>query len=303
MNVQLLEYIIAISEEKSLSRAAERLLVTQPALSQQVKKLEKELDAKLFRREKNELLLTDAGKVYVNGARSVLSIYQKALEEIDTLKQKSRRQITLIYNNALLPDFASAILPSFKEQHPDVVLSTVDGNISVAKDYLLGGMADLAVMASREPSHSLLEFIPLKTEELLLAMPADDPLAEDFAENGADLSRLADVPFILNQSNSFFRTLEGEAFRNRSLSPKVLCEISDLNASLRMVEDHKGLAFLPRSMSGKNERIRCFSIDPPAEFFVVIVYHKGNVLTKPVKDLIRVMLETYEGGVLVGEER
>ena len=82
MNTQQLEYVIAISEEKSFSRAADRLLVTQPALSQQVKKLEKELGAKLFRREKNELVLTDAGKVYVNGARSVMSIYLKALEEI-----------------------------------------------------------------------------------------------------------------------------------------------------------------------------------------------------------------------------
>lgn len=54
MNTQQLEYVIAISEEKSFSRAADRLLVTQPALSQQVKKLEKELGAKLFRREKNE---------------------------------------------------------------------------------------------------------------------------------------------------------------------------------------------------------------------------------------------------------
>ena len=61
MNTRLLETIIAISEEKSLSRAADRLLVTQPALSQQVKKLERELDAKLFRREQNQLLLTDAG--------------------------------------------------------------------------------------------------------------------------------------------------------------------------------------------------------------------------------------------------
>ncbi len=300
MNTQLLEYVIAISEERSLSRAAERLLVTQPALSQQVKKLEKELDAKLFRREKNELLLTDAGKVYVNGARSVMSIYQKALEEINSLKRESRRQITLIYNNALLPDFASAILPSFKELYPDVVLSTVNGNISVAKDYLLGGMADLAVMASREPSHSLLEFIPLKKEELLLVMPADEPLARDFGEMGVNFSCMQDMPFILNQANSFFRTLEREIFRNHSVSPKVLCEISDLDASLKMVEDHKGLAFIPRSMIRQEQRICCFSMDPPAEFFVVIAYHKGNVLTKAVKDLIRVMLEVYDGGVSVG---
>ena len=63
MNTRLLEHIIVISEEKSLSKAADRLLVSQPALSQQLKRLETELDAKLFYREKNRLLLTDAGKM------------------------------------------------------------------------------------------------------------------------------------------------------------------------------------------------------------------------------------------------
>lgn len=79
MNLQSMEYIIAISEEKSLSRAADRLLLSQAALSQHLKKLEKELDAKLFFRQDGQLLLTDAGRVYVNGARRILNLYDKAL--------------------------------------------------------------------------------------------------------------------------------------------------------------------------------------------------------------------------------
>ena len=82
MNTQQLEYVIAISEEKSLSRAAERLLISQAALSQHVKKLETELDAKLFQRQHGHLVLTDAGRVYVNGARRVLDIYNRALYQI-----------------------------------------------------------------------------------------------------------------------------------------------------------------------------------------------------------------------------
>lgn len=82
MNLQSMEYIIAISEEKSLSRAAERLLISQAALSQHLKKLEIELDAKLFERQHGRLALTDAGRVYVNGARRVLDIYNKALYQI-----------------------------------------------------------------------------------------------------------------------------------------------------------------------------------------------------------------------------
>lgn len=82
MSLQSMEYVIAISEEKSLSRAAERLLISQAALSQHVKKLETELDAKLFQRQHGHLVLIDAGRVYVNGARKVLDIYNRALYQI-----------------------------------------------------------------------------------------------------------------------------------------------------------------------------------------------------------------------------
>lgn len=68
MNTQTLEYIIAIAEEKSISRAADRLLVSQPAISRQLKRVEERLGTKLFLRERGEMILTDAGKIYVNGA-------------------------------------------------------------------------------------------------------------------------------------------------------------------------------------------------------------------------------------------
>lgn len=292
MNLRLLEYIIAISEEKSLSRAAEKLDVTQPALSQQLKKLERELGTRLFVREKNQLQLTDAGKVYVNGARSILNIYAKARADIAGLNQSGKTQVTLVYNTALLPDFASVILPAFQKIHPDVLLSTVDGNASIARDYLLGGTADLAVMACQDSPHSMLETLPLHDEELLLALPADAPLADVFTREGVDLRRLLDEPFILNQANSFFRSIERELFLRQGLTPRVLCEISDLNASLKMVKNHKGYAFLPRSM-GHTAGVRYFSMDPPALFHVVVAWHKGAVLTRPAQDLVRVLTAHY----------
>lgn len=294
MNTQQLEYIIAISEEKSLSRAADRMMVSEPALSQQVKKLEKELDAKLFVRVKNELVLTDAGRVYVNGAHSLISTYSRALKEIQKLKNSGRRQITLVYNNILLPSFSNQILPAFLELHRDVYLSTIDGNASVAKDYLNGGMADLAILATRELSHSILEYIPLRDEELMLAVPADHPCLPGFLDQGVDFNCLKEDSFILNQSNSFFRTLERETFGLRQFTPNVLCEISDLNAAHQMVVQQRGIAFLPRSMEQTSDRCICLPLDPPAVFHIVIAYHKGFILTRPIRDLIMLLLKTYE---------
>ncbi|MEI3168450.1 MAG: LysR family transcriptional regulator [Lachnospiraceae bacterium] len=151
------------------SKAADRLLLSQPALSRQLKRVEESLDAKLFTREQNEMRLTNAGKIYVNGARSIQNIYERALNHIRKLSQSGKHQITFIYNNILLPDFSTEILPDFRKLQPDIVLSTINGNASVAKDYLSNGMADLAVVATRAGDHSMLEFLPLREEELMLA--------------------------------------------------------------------------------------------------------------------------------------
>lgn len=294
MNTQLLEYMIAVSEEKSLSKAAERLLVTQPALSQQLKKLELELDAKLFQREKNELVLTDAGRVYINGARSVLSLYESAEREIKKIKDSGKKQITIVYNNALLPSFSTKVLTPFMELHQEVFLSTIDGNTAVAKDYLTNGLADIGVLATREASHSMLEYIPLRKDELLLAIPGDHPMGEAFEKTKVDFNALKNDCFILNQADSYFRSMEGEILSASQITPNVLCEISDLNASRNMVINGRGNAFLPRSMDHDSDRYRCFSLEPRAEFHIVMAFYKSKPLTKAVKDIILLLLNAYE---------
>lgn len=292
MNTQCLDYMIAIAEEKSLTRAADRLLVTQPALTRQLKQLEEEYGTKLFSRHKNEMQLTDAGKVYVNGARSVLSIYENALKEIGGLRKSGRKRISMVYNNALLPEFSTEILPGFRKMHSDIMLSTIDGNASIAKDYLINGMADLAVVATSNPSHSMLEYIPVREDELMLVLPQDHPCVGKFRHYGVDFQLLKEEHFILNQVNSHFRTMEGNILENYQFTPNVLCEISDLNASRNMVMNHRGIAFLPKSMIEKEKGCACFSLDPPAVFHIVIAYHKGIVIPQSVKDLMLLILNT-----------
>ncbi len=296
MNLSVLEYMIAISEEKSLSRAADRLMISQPALTKQLKKLETQLGTRLFVRQNNQLVLTDAGYIFVNGARSSLNIYEQALIEIRKLRRSGRKQLTLVYNTSLLPELSTAILPAFRDLHPDTTLSAIDGNSSIAKDYLLNSMTDLAVIASKEPAHTVLEYIPLRDDELLLMLPKDHPAIPVFQESGVDFSLLQNEHFILNQVNSHFRSQEQEILARYDFTPNVLCEISDLNASQNMVRSHKGIAFLPRSMWTEQEGFTCFPLSPPAVFHTMIAYHKGISLSAPVRDLILLLLKNCGEG-------
>ena len=294
MNTQQLEYVIAIAEEKNLSKAAEKLFVTQPAISQQLKKLEEELQTKLFYKDKNDYLLTDAGRIYVNGAQYIISLYSSALKEIENLNYSGKKKLTVIYRNDLLPAISKEVLPSLAELHENIFIDTIDADGYIAKDYVINGMADLAVMVTKELSHSMLEYIPLRRENLVLAVPDNHHCLNQNYKNGLGVSCFLNDSFILNPAKSTFRTCENEIFSSWQFTPSILCESNDLTVTKHMVGCRKGIAFLPESMWEKKSNYVCLPLTHPAAFYLVIAYRKSSILSKPVKDLIKLLLKACD---------
>ena len=95
MDTRQMEYIIQISEERSITKAAEKLFITQSALNQQLQKLEKELGLPLFVRTRSDWHLTPAGEIYVNTARQILNLKKDAYSQIQDLKESGNRRISL----------------------------------------------------------------------------------------------------------------------------------------------------------------------------------------------------------------
>ena len=292
MNTKILEYVITLAEEKNQSRAAEKLLISQSALSQQIHKLENDIGVKLFRRENGKLALTDEGKIYVNGAEAALKIYYNAINDIRKIRTKKRKQITIVYNKTMLPLFPT-IISEYIESHKDIYISTVYGNASIAKEYLYNGMADIAVTATINLSNTLFEYIPLFSDELELVLPASHPCIELFQKSGVDFDILRDEYFILNESDSFIAICVEDFLSSIQFIPKSFCEISDLSTALNMVNNKRGIAFLPASLE-KNDESIAFSLDPPIKYHVVLAYRKNLILNQPIRDLIMLMLKKYD---------
>ena len=125
MDTRQLEYILTIAEEKNLTRAADRLFLTQSALSQQLSKLEAEGLPPLFTRHKGEMQLTDAGKIYINGARSILKIKGDAQEALKDLSQAKIHHIHIGVCRLFQPLYYERILPWLKRSYPDVEVTAV----------------------------------------------------------------------------------------------------------------------------------------------------------------------------------
>ena len=168
MNTKQIEYVLAIAEEKNISRAAERLFVSQSALSQSLINLEKEIGAPLFVRDQREMKLTEAGRYYVDACREIMRIKEQTYQTIRELNRISYK--IGISSTEGMHRFLAAMSP-FQEKHPGVEIFASDGESqSLLKDLQRG--LYLAVIIAIDAEEKIdFPYEILSTEEVFLVMP------------------------------------------------------------------------------------------------------------------------------------
>ena len=251
MDTRQMEYIIQISEERSITKAAEKLFITQSALNQQLQKLEKELGLPLFVRTRSDWHLTPAGEIYVNTARQILNLKKDAYSQIQDLKESGNRRISL----GLIPErgvnMFTAIYPEFHRKFPDIRIEPVECNVRTMQNLITRNELDLGLITLVESQKDDNTYLSMAEEEIFLAVPASHPLAclgsiqaEDAPE--ISLSRFLEDPFILITRRSTMFQLEEALFREAGFQPQVLFSTSSNVSKYRMVLAEVGCALLPR---------------------------------------------------------
>ena len=176
MDTRQMEYIIQISEERSITKAAEKLFITQSALNQQLQKLEKELGLPLFVRTRSDWHLTPAGEIYVNTARQILNLKKDAYSQIQDLKESGNRRISL----GLIPErgvnMFTAIYPEFHRKFPDIRIEPVECNVRTMQNLITRNELDLGLITLVESQKDDNTYLSMAEEEIFLAVPAAHPL-------------------------------------------------------------------------------------------------------------------------------
>jgi DNA-binding transcriptional LysR family regulator len=196
MELRHLRYFIAVAEERHFGRAAERLGMAQPPLSQQIQALERELGTQLFRRVPRHLELTDAGEVFLDGARAILARTEQAVRSAERAGRGELGRICVGFTpaasfNAVVP----TTIRSFRHAFPDVSLDLSEADTAALCRALSAGNVDVAFI--RPPD--AVDFTDLRIEELfdedmLVALPTGHRLA---ASVRVPIAMLAGEPFIL----------------------------------------------------------------------------------------------------------
>lgn len=295
MNTKILEYIIAIAEEKSISQAADRFYLSQPVLSRHLKKIEEELGAPLFVRGKPHLTLTEAGIIYINNAQAILHIEKQMDKKLEEMRREQKDSLNLLIDAPYLNFFLKRIFPPFREIHPDFYIQFTDTNASQAKTRLTGRTADLAVFATTILNDVDLEYLSLYADELMLIIPQGDPAAAAFARGAIADSSVQNNVYALHPPGSTFRYMEDEWLASIGISPKSVLEISSFKTSLEAVYQRQCCAFLPRTrlVNVDPAQIHPFALESPYLFHVAATYPKNMSFKTPVRELLQIISEQF----------
>lgn len=278
MNFQQLRYILAIYEEGSISKAAQKLFISQPALSHHLIKLENEIGFKIFDRTTLPLSPTYIGTKYLEFIQRVLfeeNQINKTIEELSDLKiGKLTIGIPSNRSTQILP----FVLPGFTQKYPGIQLQVKENLATVLETMILNGEIDLACMVPNSNS-PLISFTSLTEENILLAVPSDNPVNEILAgQTSANPVLFQNYPFILLKNGHRLRYIADSIFESHHMQPYCILETSNIDLALRLSDTGLGLSFvtsLAASAYSYSPGPRYYSLEPePIKYQLGVAMHK-----------------------------
>jgi LysR family hydrogen peroxide-inducible transcriptional activator len=243
-----LRYLLAVAEAQNFTRAAERLSVTQPALSQQIINLEKELGRKLLHRLGRKAVLTEAGMVFIERARRILFEADNATKELQDDPALERR-----INVGAIPTVAPYLLPELilrcRSAHPNLQIEVREDFRSQLVRGVLEGDLDLAI-AAHPVTNPQVAVEPLLTEPLLLAVSRAHPLAAKPRVHAADLA--GETFVILGSSSSLAEQVQNFC-GDHKLTPHVGFRCAQIATVKALVAVGAGISILPRGTRASDD--------------------------------------------------
>ena len=244
MELRHLRYFVAVAEELHFGRAAKRLHITQPPLSQQIQLLERDLGVKLLVRGR-KLILTEAGRVFLDEARRTIDVADRAARAARAAAAGAVTQLRVGYEATTLFELAPAVLRAFADRFPDVGLEAVPGSTNQLLAALCEDQLDVAFVHSGGGDHAGLRFEPLHREPLVVAVPDGHRLATQASVAADELVK--EPVILLPRSLAGVREPLLQALDDSAEHPCGLTEASTLESTYSAVAARLAVAFVPAS--------------------------------------------------------
>jgi DNA-binding transcriptional LysR family regulator len=271
MDLHRLRYFVAVAEERHITRAAARLGMAQPPLSQQIRLLEAELDTPLFERLPKGVALTPAGEALLEDARAILDAAERASRRARRVAAGEEGELAGgLTTSAALHPLVPRLLRAFRDDHPQIAYDLHESNAAELTEAVLAGRLAFGIMRAPVARPPNLAFADLGTEQLLAALPADHDLPVRRTRDGLGrvaLAALAAENFILVRRRAapgLYANIV-EACRLVGFEPRITAEVGRMLTNLNLVAAGIGVSCVPASMREVHvQGVAYAALDAPA---------------------------------------
>jgi LysR family cyn operon transcriptional activator len=294
MELRQLRYLVTIAEEANFTRAAEKVFVSQSALSQQIQILEQEVGTVLLDRSKRGARLTSAGEILCHHARHIFGELEQAKVAIQELEGLQRGELRIgvvqTVNDYLMPSLATA----FTQYHPQIKLFIDE----LSSDQIESGLEDgeLQVGLGFIPtSNTIIQTESLFEEQLVLIVRNDHPLAN---QHRIPVGALDAMPMIMLSNTFCTRRLWEENARLALIEPNIVMEMNTVSSILAVVEKTGLATVLPKFTltKGVSDLLVCIDLtDPTPSRQVGLLWHRENYLCTASRTFIETARKVAQG--------
>jgi DNA-binding transcriptional LysR family regulator len=276
MDNRKLQYFVEVASTGSFTRAAEQLLVAQPAISKSIQKLEEELQLTLFDRSEKAVSLTPEGKVLLKHARSILGSIEEARKEMEELRGLERGEIRIGLPSMFGSFYFPQIIKEFKKMFPSLHISVEEEGTLQIRKLIERKEVDLGIITSDEAGTEI-DVIPLLKEEMVACFPKEHPLA---SKESISLQEMLLEPLILFKEGYFQRRLILEASRTANITPNITFSTNQLSLIRSLVAEGIGSTLFLRMVAASDPLIQPVSLNPPVYLQLGVGIHRNTYLSK-----------------------
>lgn len=316
MEFKDIEYVCAIAEHKSITKAARALFITQPTLSQYIKNMQERLGVKLFRYEGNRIFLTYEGEIFVREGQRLIRDRDTLINSIHSLSHKGRGRLRIAVPLGRGSRFLPDILPRFKKLYPHAEIVLSEGSSRELIELVRGGYCDLVLTNSVNPPGTDKPVVPSEGyvstqqagiesevvghEQMRLVIGKDLPWAsyvtmDQNHQPHIDLTTCREAPFVLHRPYQFTGDVERRLLKHAGFKPHVVLETKNLNASYMLAVRGYGLTFLSEYhisyMDQGYGACHCLLDDPLADMQIIIGYKQHSNLSFLAQEFVRMTKE------------
>jgi DNA-binding transcriptional LysR family regulator len=294
MELRQLRYLVALAEAGNFTRAAESEHIAQPAMSQQIRRLEDELGLALVERTTRRASLTEAGELLVVRCRRVLAELEAAGAELEALRGVHTGHVTIGAMHTMGPVDLSLALALFHARHPNVRFTVREQSSEEMAEMLRVDELDLAFLSvtERVESHGL-GLHQLLAEELVVLLAREHRLAD---RSELRMAELAGEPFISFRPGARLRELLIGAGREADFEPEITLESNESQRVRRLVSRGLGVAILPRSdAEGPGADVSVVRlIEPALQRDITLAWREGRRLPPAAAEFVDLARETFD---------